>query len=246
MLHRLPPAVALALSLLPACDSTQSATQTAKEASDKALEASKEKASELASDAKALGKDAAEATKEAAGKAVDASKEAMGDVADATREGVHSLYEDLRTDGELSQTAKAWLAAQAEKASEADIEAIVHTGVQLAPVALEASKVLADAVDTETAIEPIFQRVGDDQAKIDEAIGDMPRVEAIEGLTVGFKQLDTLDSSTSVKQRGYLVMWRHEEHLVGFVYRSTRTIDLDKLVAETPRLVKLTQQALDD
>ncbi|MEM9452574.1 MAG: hypothetical protein AAGF11_00245 [Myxococcota bacterium] len=259
MTRRLPPAaLAFALGLLPGCDSEE-AKQTAKEASDKALEASKDKAAELAQSAKTLGKKAANATKDAAnkvadttkdaaGKAVDASTkavhEAVEDATEATRAGAQALVDDLRPDGELSQTAQAWLENKAKQTTETDIETIIVAGVQLAPIALEASRVLADSVDSNTVIEPIFQKIDDDPAKIDAAIGNMPRVEALDGVTVGFEQMDQLDARTSVKQRGYLVMWRHEQHLVGFVYRSTRTIDIDALVAETPRLVKLTQQAL--
>jgi len=233
---------------LPACDSTEDAEKAARDASQKALDASKDKANELAGDAEKLGKDAADASKKAASdatdKAVDASKKAAGDAVDASKKAAENLFEDLTNDGELSQTTKAWIAEQATKAGSADIESIIQTGVQLTPVALEASKLLADAVDSERAIEPIFQKIDDDPAKVDKAIGDMPRVEAIDGVTVGFKQMDSLDADQSVKERGYLVMWRHDEHLVGFVYRSKRTIDLQALIAETPRLIALTQQAL--
>ena len=260
MTHRLPAAVlAFALGMLPGCDSTEEAKQTAKDASDQALAASKDKAAELARDAKTLGNKAADATKDAAGKAADATKDAAGkaadatkdaaaqaveDAAEATRAGAKVLVDDLRPDGELSQTAKDWLEKKAKQTTKTDIEAIIVAGVQLAPIALEASRVLADAIDSDTVIEPIFQKIDDDPAKIDAAIGKMPRVEAIDGLTVGFEQMDHLDAGTSVKQRGYLVMWRHEQHLVGLVVRSTRTIDIEALVAKTPRLVTLTQQAL--
>ncbi len=237
----------LALLLPLACDS-DSAQKSAREASDKALEASKDKAGQLAGEAEKLGNEAADASKKAAkkmaGDAVEASKNAVNDVTDATAQGAKKLFDDLRNDGELSQTAKAWLAAQASKATDGDIETIIQAGVQLTPVAVEATALLAEAVDSDTAIEPIFQKIDEDPAKVDKAIGDMPRVEAVDGVTVGYKQMDSLDLDQSVKQRGYLVMWRHEDHLVGFVYRSKRTIDIKKLIAETPRLIALTQQAL--
>jgi len=224
---------------------------SADDAVKSAEKAAKDKASELADDASKeatrLGDEAASASKKAAGeladKAVDASKTAASDLATATKDGARSLYDDLRNDGELSSSAKEWFAT---RASETSIESIVVKGAQLAPVALEASKVLLDAVDRETVIEPIFQKIDDDPAKVDAAIGDMPRVEVIEDVTVGFRQMERLDSSTHVAQKGFLVMWRHEDYLVGFVYRSTRTIDLDALVAETPRLLRLTEQALTD
>jgi hypothetical protein len=238
--------LALTFVLAPtACDSATEAAKSgekaAVDASTQALDASKKKAGELANDAVDASKDKAE---QLAGDAVDASKKAANDLADATKHGAKALFDDVRSDGELSDSAKAWLKSQATS-DESTIEAVLVKGVQLAPVALEATKVLIDATDSETAIEPIFQKVDGDSAKTDAAIAGMPRVQAMDGLTVGFKQMDTLDASKKVEQRGYLVMWRHEDHLVGFVYRSTRTIDIEKLVAETPRLMKLTQKALE-
>lgn len=226
-------ALASGLLLVPlACDSTDEAVKSG----EQALDASKKAAGELADDA-------VDASKKAAEGAVDASKKAVGDLADATKAGAQGLVDDLRPDGELSETAKGWLKARAE-GSDTTIESVLVKGVQLAPVALEAAKVLAEATDSQTVVEPIFQKVDEDPAKIDAAIGGMPRVEVVDDVTVGFKQIDGFEGTQHVKQRGYLVMWRHEDHLVGFVYRSTRTIDLDTLVAETPRLIRLTQKAL--
>lgn len=241
----------LTVLLLGGCNSAEDTVEASKkavrEASNDAVDASKKAASDLAdkasSEAKKMADDAVDASKEAASdladKAVDASKAA----AEATKDGATALYDDLRNDGELSQTAKGWLESQAEGTS---IEALVVEGTQMAPVALEASKVLIDAVDSETAVEPIFQEIDDDPAKVDAAIGDMPRVEVVEDVTVGFKQLEGFEGTEHVKERGFLVMWRHEDHLVGFVYRSRRTIDLAAVVAETPRLIRMTQRALED
>lgn len=222
------------------CDSPSDALEdgekVARDASQQALDASKQKAGELADEA-------TDASKKLADEALDASKKAVVDVTDATRSSAQALFDDLRTDGELSATATAWLKA---RATDGSIESVLVKGVQLTPVALEATKVLADATDRETVVEPIFQKVDEDPATLDAAIGDMPRVEVVDDVTVGFEQIDGLDASKHVEQRGYLVMWRHEDHLVGFVYRSTRTIDLDTLVKETPRLIRLTQKALQD
>ncbi len=241
-------APALALILIAgACDSTQDVEKAARDASSKAVDASKKAAEDLADkahdEAKALGKQAVDASKKAASDAVDASKQAASDLADDANKSARALFADLRDDGELSASSRRWLEQQAKDASDG-IEEVLVAGTQLAPVALEASKVLSDAVDSETAVEPIFQKVDDDPAALDKKIGSMPRVEAIDGVTIGFKQMDTTQTDKQIKHRGYLVMWRHEDHLVGLVYRSTRTIDLETLVAETPRLVRLTQQAL--
>lgn len=225
-----------------ACDSTDGAVKAGEQASKQALDASTKKAGELADEAADASKKAAN---QFADKAVDASKQAATDLADATKSGAQALVDDLRSDGELSKTATTWLKSQAS-GSDSTIESVLVKGVQLAPVALEAAKVLADATDSETVIEPIFQRVEDDPAKVDAAIGDMPRVEVVDDVTVGFKQIDGIDGTQHLEQRGYLVMWRQEDHLVGFVYRSTRTIDLETLVKETPRLIRLTQKALQD
>lgn len=243
--------LALALAL-PGCDSADDAVQSgekaAADASKVAMDASKKAAADAADASKKkageLADDAVDASKKAAVEVADSAVDASKDAVDATKAGAAALLDDVRTDGELSDSAKAWLKSQAS--DDSSIETVLVKGVQLAPVALEATKVLVQATDTETKIEPIFQKVDGDTSKTDAAIKGMPRVEVIDGLTVGFKQMDSLDASKKVEHRGYLVMWRHEDHLVGFVYRSTRTIDIEKIVAEAPRLVKLTQKALED
>jgi hypothetical protein len=214
--------LALVFAVAPAaCDSATEAAKSgekaAVDASKTALDASKKAAGELADDA-------VDASKKAAGDVVDATVDASKKAVDATKSGAKALFDDVRSDGELSDSAKAWLKSQATS-DESTIEAVLVKGVQLAPVALEATKVLIEATDSETAIEPIFQKVDGDSTKTDAAIAGMPRVQAIDGLTVGFKQMDTLDASKKVEQRG--------------------TIDIEKLVAETPRLMKLTQKALE-
>lgn len=236
-----------------ACDSTddtvKKAEAAARDASQKAVDASKQAASDLADDAaekaKTMGNDAVDASKKAAAglanDAVDASKKAAAGLADATASKTREWVDDLRNDGELSTTAKAWIA---EQASGDSIETFIGKGAQLAPAAMEASRVLHDAVDSETALEPIYQEIDGDTSEVDAAIGDMPRTEVVDGVTLGFRQLDKSDNHEKVKERGYLVMWRHEDHLVGFVYRSKRTIDIDQLVAQAPRLYALTQGAV--
>ncbi|MCH9682316.1 MAG: hypothetical protein K0V04_12835 [Deltaproteobacteria bacterium] len=246
------PTFALLVALAPGCDSAEQQVKAggraAAEASKKALDASKDKASELADKtadkAAELADKTADKAAELGNEAVDASKKAAGELADATKDA----FEDLTNDGELSPSAKAWLAARAADASDASdsVESVLVKGVQLAPVAVEASKLLAEAIDRDTAIEPIFQKASADRAKIDAAIGKMPRVEVVDDVTVGFQKMDAFDGADHVEQRGYLVMWRYEDHLVGFVYRSKQTVDVDALVAETPRLIALTQKALAD
>ncbi len=72
----------------------------------------------------------------------------------------------------------------------------------------------------------------------------MPRTEVVDGLKIGFKQMDETTNTHQIKERGYLVTWRDGDRLYGFVYRSKRSIDIDKLVADTPRLLRLAKAAV--
>lgn len=199
--------------------------------------------------------DAAKKTVDASKKAADAAIDGTHDVIDeskaeatAQKQKIEALYAKVTDTGQLSESASKWIETQAKQQAEKQgetIETVIMTGVQVAPVALEVGKVLNDAVETDTAIEPIYQEIEGDTDAVDAAIENMPRVEVIDGVTVGCRRLDTVETHQAVKERAYLVTWRREDHLVGFVYRSTRTIDIDKLVAETPRLLKLTQATLD-
>ena len=100
-------------------------------------------------------------------------------------------------------------------------------------------------------LEPVYQPIGapgDDpetgNAKADAAIKDMGRVEVVDGVSVGFKDLTSTSTRERVSERGYLVLWRKDDHLVGFVYRSRKTIDLEKLVAEAPKLLGLVDRGI--
>ena len=196
--------------------------------------------------AKTLGEDAldkaADASKALAGEVADRSVDGSKQVLEAGKAKAGELWADVPDSGELSDTVTEWLSSHA---TEDSMSALVVRGKQVAPVALEMGRVLGGAVQSDTKIEPIYQPLDERGEAFDAAIEDMPRVEVIDGVQVGFRQLDALSASRSVKERGYLVTWRRNDHLVGFVYRSTRTIDLDTLVAETPRLLALTQSVLD-
>ncbi len=56
--------------------------------------------------------------------------------------------------------------------------------------------------------------------------------------------MDETTNTHQIKERGYLVTWRDGDRLYGFVYRSKRSIDIDKLVADTPRLLRLAKAAV--
>ncbi len=174
---------------------------------------------------------------------------AVGDKAAGAADKSKALYDsatsawaDIPDTGELSVTARGWLAGATDSGN---IEAVIREGTQIAPVAVEIGESLSDAVDSETAIEPIYQKVEPGEAEeVDAAISDMPRTEVVDGLKIGFKRIDETTNTHQLKERGYLVTWRDEDRLYGFVYRSKRTIDLEKLVAEVPRLLRLTRVAV--
>lgn len=190
------------------------------------------------------GCDAAKST-QAASEMASAAGARTAEVAQAAREWAAGLGL-----GELSAAAKGWLRRGAE-ASASSIESVLQKGEQVVPVALEITRALVAAIDTDTAIEPIYQEVAGGstelalrRAEADAAIRGMARVEPIEGLEVGFKQLSSLDAGTSVSESAYLVMWRQDDRLVGFVFRSRRAIAIDQLVRDAPRLVALVRSVL--
>ncbi len=246
-MHRSAAALVCALALVGCETEAEQAKEKAAAISKKASDAA-DATKKLADDASQAGKDAADATKDA----YDATKRTKDKVVASGKDAAEkskALYDsaakawaDIPGTGELSETAKGWLAAATD---EQTIETVVREGKQIAPVAVEIGKSFAEAVDSETAIEPIYQKVEPGKtAEVDAAIADMPRTEVVDGLTLGFKQLDETSNAKKVKERGYLVTWRDGDHLYGFVYRSKRTIDIEKLVADAPRLLKLARGAV--
>lgn len=147
--------------------------------------------------------------------------------------------------GELSDAAQGILAKGAE-ASDGSVESILAKGKQLAPVAVDVANSLNKIVDTDTQIEPIVQKLDDDsaQADLDARIKDMPRVETIDGVDVGFKDVTQWDSAGRETESAYLILWRRDDTLLGLVYRSKHRINVDKLVEEAPKLVKMVSGAL--
>lgn len=197
----------------------------AKQAGDKAKQAG----AEALEKGKELGEQAGEKSKELAGRAKD---------------GVEDWWSDeAPSSGELSDRAKTLLDGALP---ENGVEAALARGTQLAPAALEIGKAIHGAIDSDTKIEPIIQKVDDQgaQAELDAKIAGMPRVETIEGVSVGFKDMTQYDSGGRTSESAYLVLWRKDDRLLGFVYHSRQRISIDKLVAEAPRLIKLVQGAL--
>lgn len=211
------------LALLPAC-SEDAAEQAVDNAKDKA----KDKARELGEQAS------------------DKGKELAGDLGDKAKTKAGELWaERPQTTGELSDAAKG-IFDKGAAASDGGVEALLAKGVQVAPVAFDIAKTLHSAIDSDVQIEPIVQKVDGEQSlvELDTRIKDMPRVETIDGLDVGFKDVSQWDTRGHESQSAYLILWRRDDRLLGLVYRSSKRINVDKLVAEAPRLLGLVSGAL--
>lgn len=188
----------------------------------------------------------AERTRVGAGELVTAAGERTAEAAVAAG----SWAGELVRSGQLSEAARGWLQRGAA-ASRVGIEALLQRGEQAVPVALEIGHALAGAIDADTRIEPIYQEVSGAspelaarRAEADGLISTMPRVEVIDGLQVGFKELSSLDLKRQTSEQAYLVVWRQDDRLIGFIYRSRRSIDLLTLVGLAPRLVGLVRSVL--
>ena len=188
----------------------------------------------------------AEKTRAGAADMVAAAGERGAEAAGAAADWAGELYRS----GQLTDTARTWL-KQGAAASQAGIEAVLQRGEQAVPVATEIGKALASAVDSDTMIEPIYQEVSGaspelvlGRAEADAAISGMTRVEVIDGLQVGFKELSSLDLGHRVSESAYLVVWRQGDRLVGFVYRSRRDVAIGQLVSAAPRLIGLVRSVL--
>ena len=185
-------------------------------------------------------------TRDGAGELVVAAGERTAEAAAAAGAWAGELVRS----GQLSEVARGWLDRGAQ-ASRGGIEALLQRGEQALPVALEIGRVLTRAIDSDTRIEPIYQEVSGAspelaarRAEADALINTMPRVEVIDNLQVGFKDLSSLDTRRQTSEQAYLVVWRQDDHLIGFIYRSRRSIDLAALVGLAPRLVGLVRSAL--
>jgi hypothetical protein len=229
----------LAASLTLACDAAKTVDDAAK-----ATKSTVDEASKKIDDAKAL----ADKTTNDAKTLADKTTAEVKRIADATTLAAKKAWAGLTDTGELSKNSEAWLKERAASVDGAAVEKVIDKGVQVAPVALEIALVLNAAVDDDTAIEPIYQKIEGEQseAEVDAAIAAMPRVEVIDGVKVGYSQLSTLDTSKKIDEQAYLLTWRRDDRLIGLVYRTKRTIDLEMLVKETPRLMEMTKKALAD
>jgi hypothetical protein len=188
----------------------------------------------------------AEQTQKKAAELAEAAGDRTVEAARAARDWAGGLM----ASGKLSETVEGWLRRGAE-ASGSSIEAVLRRGEQAIPVAVEIGKTLVSAVDMDTMIEPIYQEVGGDspelamrRAEADEAIRGMTRVEVIDGLQVGFKELSNLELGHHISEKAYLVVWRQDNRLIGFVYRSRRDVALQQLVGTAPGIIALVRSTL--
>ena len=247
-------AVLAACLVVAGCDAAQ---KDAQHEAEVAAEQARKKASELAAAAGDKAGEAAAHAKVKAGEMASAAGDRAGEMAsaagDRTLEAARAARDwagDLVKSGKLSETVEDWLRRGAAASSEG-IEAVLKRGEQGIPVAVEIGKALVGAVDSDTLIEPIYQEVGGGSPELavkrseaDAAIKGMTRVEVIDGLQVGFKELSSLDLGHSVSEQAFLVVWRQDDRLIGFVYRSRRDIALQQLVAVAPKIVGLVRSAL--
>lgn len=157
----------------------------------------------------------------------------------SARAWARSWMPELPTTGDLSEQASRWIEDAA--ADDARAEYWLDKGKQSLPVAREIGRTVNEAIERDFVVEPVYRPLDDelDLVAVDASIASMPRVEVIDGLTVGFRKLAADDMEGRETQAAFLVLWRAERNLVGFIFRSRRKIRLDKLVAETPRLVEL-------
>jgi hypothetical protein len=221
--------LAIPLALLAfSCPDPQALEQQAKAAADQTVNQAADKGKRVVADG------------------VDKGKAAVADGLGQAEAKATALSDDIPGSGELSESSRRWL--DSASGSGDGVVPLVAKGMQLAPVAMEVAKVVNDAVDKDYAIEPIYQEIGDEAAQeaLDDKLAKMPKTQEIDGVRVGFRRLSEVSSEKKLDESAYLVIWRRDAHLVGFIYRTRSEIDVDTLAAETPRLIGLVDKALED
>ena len=197
--------------------------------------------------------DAKERTQEAFEKGQDRAEEELEEAKDKAKQTAKDKAEEWKEElipdkGEIGQFALNLL----DRGTDADtVDKVVAKGKQIAPVAFDIGKTLAAGYDKKVRFVPIYQTIDEDAqegaqtpAEVDALIGDMPRTETIEGLEVGFKQLNSKDVAEKKDVSSYLVLWRKDDKLVGFIYHSETTLDIEHFIEQAPRLIKLVEGIL--
>jgi len=156
---------------------------------------------------------------------------ALKDRAAAVHERASALEQKLENTG---LDAIEFLRPYAEK-GKGGIEELIVQGKVNAVAAARVVAATAPAIAEGVGFRPIYIELGgkDDQEAIDRAIGNMPRVEVIDGLTVGFR---------AFTKRQFLVVWRRDDRLIGFVYTSLIDVLIGHVVEQAPRLIALAEK----
>jgi hypothetical protein len=117
------------------------------------------------------------------------------------------------------------------------IENLIVAGKTNAVEAAKLAASVAPAIADGVGFLPIYIDLGgeNEQQAMDRAIGNMPRVEVIDGLTVGFR---------AFTKRQFLVVWRQGARLIGFVYTSLLDVAIGHVVEQAPRLISLAGKVL--
>lgn len=222
---------------------------------------SKEQAQEVVDDAKQRTQDALDKGQDRAEEELTQAKDAASERAkdelnevrekatNSAKDKAQQWKDDLVPDkGEIGEFALGLLGKGTDPET---IEAVVAKGKQIAPVAMDIGSTLAKGYDKKVRFVPVYQTIDEDAeegaqspAEVDELIGDMPRTETIDGLEVGFKQLKSTDVAERKDVSSYLVLWRKDDKLVGFIYHSQTTIDVEHLIEQAPRLISLVEGVL--
>lgn len=184
-----------------------------------------------------LGCEGAEgAARDGLGRAASAAADKSRDLADQASSGAKSKLSELGDDASKYVDDK--LRAVMAGAKDGTLEARIREGHTPALELVRIAKAVSGSVTSDTTILPIY-RPATEIDTIDREIAGMPRTEVIDGVTVGFKRVRELDLSEKVDEDAYLVLWRRDDKIVGFVYQKKTRIDIDVLVEETPKLMRL-------
>jgi hypothetical protein len=220
--------------------------ENAKEKTAEGLEIAKEKGKAGYEIAKEKGKEGLEVAKEKGKAGYEIAKEKGKEAIDALRPEKDDDKPEEEKEGHLGSETLQGLKDHAQSASD-HVAHWVARGKQITHATVEVGKVLVRAVDLDVDIEPIYQDAGDEkaQADLDSAIKSMLTLEIIEGVTVGFERIKTLEKMKYKTGSGYLVLWRRGDKLIGFVWKSKRDVDLALLLGEAPRLMGLIHTAID-
>lgn len=134
-----------------------------------------------------------------------------------------------------------------DAATQAKDRVVQAVGSDTAKAALEIGRVLSDAVDSDTSIDPVYEELDDEEArhKTDAAIAAMPSVQVIDGLKVGMEDVTRTTTEKHETRRAFAVIWRQGDRRVGFIYKTRRTIDLATLATEAPRLIELARNVIE-